>query len=663
MSSAGPRSADPAGASGQFPIANARQPAEPPRSVAADRPLAANRVGTAVVLGCYLLGAMLVTWRLWADPASRMVVGNPQDADQFAWYLRYAATAVADGRFPALVTSALNAPQGVNVMWNTSLLLPAVLLSPVTLLAGPQASLTIVTTVGFAGSAASLFWVLRRWRVSLGAAALAGAVYGFSPALLHAAIGHYNLQLAILPPLIVDAGLRVVVGRPSPVAPVSGPPAGELPSVAPAGGAHSGRARWPSRLPVAVRDGCWLGLLVTAQIFTGEELLLLTGLAGLVAVAVLAASCPRAAVRRTKPALAGLAVAAGVTLALAGRALWVQFLGPLTQHGSAFLPDYFVNDVSGFVTPSRQQLFHSAASAAAAARYQGGPAEYLAYLGWPLIVALLLVTAACWRHPAVRAAALTVIAFEVLSLGGHPLVSGVSHPGVNLPWHWLENLPVLGSALPTRMSIVADGAAATLLALGIDLARKRLAGIRSGRWPAAVTAVAVLACLPLVPRPLASAEVTPLPAGWSAAISALRLAPGARVLVVPVPTPNLTLAMRWQADTGHPDALIGGYFTGPAWNGHAYIGGNGVTATARYLNQLWFAGLPPGGQSAAAAAGAGLAPPGTAPTPSAVRADLTAWRPAAVLAVTTPDSPLGRYLRHLFGPPTTQSGTVMGWRL
>jgi hypothetical protein len=132
---------------------------------------------------------------------------------------------------------------------------------------------------------------------------------------------------------------------------------------------------------------------------------------------------------------------------------------------------------------------------------------------------------------------------------------------------------------------------------------------------------------------------------------------------VPVPTPTLTLAMRWQADTGWPDSLIGGYFTGPAWNGQAYIGGNGVTATARYLDQLWIAGLPPGSPDAAAAAGSGLAPLASEPATSAVRADLAAWHPAVVIAITTRGSLLASYLVGLFGPPTIQARDVLAWRM
>jgi hypothetical protein len=663
------------------------QVAAPGSTAAGRRALAVRWAGVAVPC-CYLLAGVVVTWRLWADPASRVVAGNPHDADLFAWFMRYAAMAVRHGRLPALITAGMNAPQGINLMWNPPLLLPAVLLAPVTGLFGPQVSLTVLTTVGFAGSATAMFWVLRRWRVSIGAAALAGAMYGFSPALLQSAMSHYNLQLAILPPLIIDAGLRLAVGQPATTDDRDGdspPPAQQR------------RMRWLGRLPAPVRAGAWLGLLVAAELFISEEIALSTALAGLLLVAGLTAARPRAAARRLGPAAAGLVVAAGVTLALAGPALWTQFHGPLTQHGALFPPDYYANDLTSFVTPQSSLFFHTAASAAAAARYQGGAAEYLAYLGWPLIIMLGLATLGCWGRPAGRALALTFVLLEAFSLGGHPLVSGTAHPAVNLPWHWIERLPVVATALPDRLSILAGGAAAALLALGIDAARARLAArgraepsippdrasadaarLRArlrqavaGRAPAAVMAVAVLACLPLLPRPLPAASTLPLPAGWSQVLARLQLAPGARVLAVPVPINYLTPVMRWQADTGEPTAMIGGYFIGPGQGGQAYINGAGVKPTAWYLDQLWAAGLQPASPFASAAGladlptatAAGPAPVPAGPGPAQVAADLGSWQPSAVVADAALGSPLGRYLIHLLGRPTVQSGSVLGWRL
>lgn len=607
-----------------------------------------GRRAALVVLSCYLGAALVLTWRLWADPASRTVAGNPTDADQFAWFLRYAAAAVRHGHLPALVTTAMNAPAGVNMMWNTPMLLPGVLLAPVTLLLGPQVSLTVLTTVGFAGSAAALYCVLRRWQVSVGAAALAGAVYGFSPALAHSALGHYDLEFAVLPPLIIDAGLCLAIGRPRP------------------------RIASIFRLPAVAWDGTRLGLLVAAQLFTGEELALITAITGLLLVAVLAAARPRAAAARLGSAAAGLLIASTATLALAGHALWAQFGGPLVQHGPLFPLDYYVNDPVSFVTPSSDLLFHTAGSAASAARYQGGETEYLAYLGWPLIIVVLLAAVASWRRPAGRAVTLTFAALVVLSLGGHPLVGGTFHQAVFLPWHWLEEHQLFAWVLPDRFSIIADGVAAVLVALGIDAAGERLAARRpdGGRARVAVLSVAALACLPLLPRPVASATAVSLPAGWTTTFTALHLAAGAPVLLVPVPTNILTPAMRWQADTGQPSALVGGYFTGPGAGGQAYIGGAGVGPVAWYLDRLWAAGLPPASPFAGAAQAAGLptaaaAGPvsaGSIPPFSQVRADLAAWHPAAVVAVTAASSPLARYLVQLFGPPSVQSGMVIAWR-
>ena len=143
-------------------------------------------------------------------------------------------------------------------MWNTSLLLPGIVVAPVTLLFGPQVALTTLLAIAFAGSAAAMYYVLRRWHASSLAAALGGGLYGFSPALVNSGIGHYSLVLAMLLPLIIDRVLRMVTGQGSPV-----------------------------------RNGLWLGLLVAAQLFISEESLVDAVIATIVLLAVLALSKPR----------------------------------------------------------------------------------------------------------------------------------------------------------------------------------------------------------------------------------------------------------------------------------------------------------------------------------------------------------------------------------
>jgi hypothetical protein len=626
---------------------------------------------SAVVPVCYLLAAVLLTWRLWGNPASRMVTGNSDDTDLFAWYMRYAATALQHGHLPALVTTGMNAPTGINMMWNTPMLLVGIVLAPVTWLAGPQVSLTIMTTVGFAGSAAALFWVLRRWNVSVAAAALAGAVYGFSPAILQTTLAHYDMELAFLPPLIIHAGLRVTLGPPARSSWSAGPPV-------------RWPGRWLARLPAWAPAGVWLGLLVAAQMFISEEVTLTAALAGVLVVLVLAVSRPTAVIRRVKATAAGLLVAAVVALALTASALWTQFRGPLTEHGSSYSPEKYANALANFVTPQGALLFHTAASAATAARYQGGLPEYLGYLGWPLLAVLALAAVVSWRRLAGRAACVAFVVLTVFSLGGRLFINISSHPGAYLPWHWIERISVLGQVLPARLSILADGCAAVLLAVGIDEARARLTARRES-WrpparlaPAAVVAVAVLCCLPLLPRPLPASRTSPLPAGWSAIFAQLNLGPGSRVLILPISRSGVTLSLRWEADSGQSLATIGGYFLGPGTGGRARLDGLEPNRKIQYFNYLWAQGVPPGSpyhRTAAVALGQWLwsASPeeGRPPTPNnwpvvhpmAALAQLAIWRPQAVIADATANSPLGQYLAKVLGPPMVTVDDLIGWRL
>jgi hypothetical protein len=571
-----------------------------------------------------------VTALLWKDPVSRMVAANAPDTDQAAWWMRYAAEAVAHWRLPALITTAMNTPTGVSAMWNSALLVPAVVLSPVTLLFGPQVSLNVLLTIGFAGSAASLYWVLRQWRVGRVAAVVGGLVYGFSPALTQSSFGHFHVQFAVFPPLIAHLVVRLLTGRCEPF-----------------------------------RTGAALGLLTALQLLTGEELLFNTGLAIVVGLLVVAVSRVRFAtgfvtgVDQVLGLASGIMTAAGVFILIAGYPLWTQFTGPLVEHGSPFLIDFYKNDLEGLVQPSRLMLVHSSASAHFADQYPGGGAEYLGYLGWPLLLGLAWAAVALWRMLAARVLAVTFLVLEVCALGGTLLSGGHVHGWLKLPWYWVEGLPLASSAVVDRFSVIADGCAAALLALVIDAAwqsvrpewaaRSRLAA------RAAIGLATAITVVPVLPAPLPTAAVAGVPAGWVHVLTDLRLPEGAGVLTVPVPTASFATPMRWQADTGLPTSVVGGAFIGPADGGQAFVGAYGLSKTAQYLNWLWQ------GSGTGSFNPAGLQASGMVPQPAQAVAWIKATQVSAVVAVTSPGSPLATYLNSLLGPPAEHSGGVLGW--
>jgi hypothetical protein len=418
----------------------------------------------------------------------------------------------------------------------------------------------------------------------------------------------------VLPPLIIGALLRIVTGR-----------------------GH------------VVRTGIWLGVLIAAQIFTGEELLADTAMTSLVLIAVIAAGHRRDVRARVRNTAFGLATGLAVVLLICGHALWVQFHGPLTQHNHPVGPDPFTNRAAFFVNPSSALLFHTSASAASAAAYSRGLSEYLAYLGWPLLVVLVAASIRYFRDPKVRAVAVTWVALTVLSFGGGTMTSGSWFyvPGWLLPFHWLQGSPVLSQVLPDRLSILADGAAAAVLAFSLDLVRSSSRPAWNWRRGSIPIAIAVIAVLPLIPAPYDVAPTTPVPAGWDTAFTRLRLAPDARVLVVPVASGRRPEVLRWEADTGEPASMIGGYFVGPNKYGQqmVYIPGPTTTATL-YLDSLWNGPPEP-----------------KPPSRGLLQSDLGYWRPAAVVAVTSPASRLGQYLIRLFGQPTFRVGQVLAWRL
>jgi hypothetical protein len=418
----------------------------------------------------------------------------------------------------------------------------------------------------------------------------------------------------VLPPLIADAVLRIVTGR-----------------------GH------------VLRTGIWLGLLIAAQLFIGEELLADTAMASLLLVAVLAARYHREARAKARNAVIGGAAALAVILLLGGHALWVQFHGPLSRHNHPTWPDPFTNKAAFFVNPSAALLFHTGVSAASAAAYSRGLAEYLAYLGWPLLATLVAASIRYVRDPRVRAAAITWAALELLSFGGRNTSSGSWFylPGWLLPFHWLQGSPVLSQVLPDRLSILADGAAAAVLAFSLDRARSSERRVWNWRRGSIPVAIAVIAVLPLIPRPYDVARTTPVPAGWQAAFTRLRLSPADRVLVVPAVSRRRPEVLRWQADTGEPVTMIGGYFVGPNGAGQQLVYRPGPATTASsYLDALW----------------QGWRDPGQVPR-GLMRSVFGYWRPAAVVAVTSPGTELGRYLIGFLGRPAFRFGQVLAWRL
>ena len=113
------------------------------------------------LLVCLALSVAMF-WRIWQEPTRRLLGGGLGDGALMMWFLRWTPAALGHGLNP-LFTDYLNVPNGVNVMWNTSLLLPGLVLAPITVTLGPVLTFNLLGTLALALSAWCATLAFRRY--------------------------------------------------------------------------------------------------------------------------------------------------------------------------------------------------------------------------------------------------------------------------------------------------------------------------------------------------------------------------------------------------------------------------------------------------------------------------------------------------------------------
>jgi hypothetical protein len=269
-----------------------------------------------------------------------------------------------------------------------------------------------------------------------------------------------------------------------------------------------------------------------------------------------------------------------------------------------------------------------------------------------LLAALLAATVCFWRDLRIRTAAVSFAVLELCSLGGHSIMLGGWRLSADLlPWHWMLDVPVVNQALASRLSILADGAAAAVLAFAIDRIVGTVRTVRGRRRFALATtagAAVTLVVLPLLPMAVPVAAVVPVPGGWSTVMARLHLRAGAAVLVLPL---DNSQTMQWQAATGEAFSVVSGYCVAPDPSGQASLcGTQGMLTSAERVAA---------DQVGQISRGVGSGGPSRATMATAI----SDWHPAAVVIASGSNSAVGRYLIGFFGRPTAKSGGVLGWRL
>jgi hypothetical protein len=537
----------------------------------------------------------------WSSPTTTTLEGGNGDTAIFVWFLRWVPFALEHGH-DLLVSHHLNYPDGVNLMWNTSLPLPGLVLAPVTAIWGPVLSFNVLLVLAYGLSAWCAYLAIRRFAPAHLAAAVGGLVYGFSPA-IRVQSHHLHMSLAFLVPLML-LGLHEALVR-------------------------------QRRSPWLV--GAGLGAMAGCQLLIGEELLAMTALLGFAMFLLLVLSN----LRRLRDRWVYAAKAFGAALVLlAAIVVWplsVQFTGPQRIHGDIQKTNYS-NDLQGFILPGWPQALSHDGAAELVAGFAGGNS---AYLGLPLVL-VLVVLAVRWRSSGVvRVGLALMVVAAVLSLGPTLLVGG-RDTGIPLPWAFFDDLPLLPSLIPARLAQL------TALFAGLLLAVFLHAVWREGGWrrPAAA-AVALAVLVPLWPAATVPAEKVATPAFFTS--PAVRELPRDGVtLVLPWPYRRIAEPMTWQAEAGLWFRMPGGYFIGPRGDSEQPRFDAVPTSASMTFTRI-FAGVPP--------------PRLTRPRRRALAHDFVRWRVGSVVVGPMPNqAAMIGFLTELLGREPQAVGEVYLWR-
>jgi len=575
----------------------------------------APRSGYFVAGTLYLLMSLGLWWHVWSSAPSTVMTCDCTDAGRMVWYFEWSAFALTHGHH-LLFSDWLFHPVGLNLLADTSVPAVALVMSPITLLAGPVVAVNVASTLIPALTALSMFWLLKRWVHWTPAAFAGGVAYGFSASVIvPLAFGWLNLACLALLPLIVACFDELYVRQ---------------------------RTR-----PATV--GAALAVLVAVEFFVSTEMVFIVLVAAVLATVVLvgcAGLWNRIELRlRVRHAATGVGVAVVLTLALLAYPLWLFLAGPAHLSGmvwSTNVPGDLGNAIGNFWSHlgrwgplTSQQL---AQEAPVFGGYLGPALPSSSYLG-PGLLVVIGAGSALWRSDR-----------RLWFFGGLGVITAALSLRVGGgrwgPWSIVYHLPLFDDVTQSRFDAVFGLCAAVILAIVVDRSRSQALEWsrrwRNGHEPAtgrrlrptaanwAGDAMAmVVALIAVVPVGAALSPNLPLTVqpvtvpGWFQS-AAEHLPPGQVLLTYPFATADSQASIPWQAIGEMHYKMAGG-------------GGPAGTVARSGANKVGFSVL-----------GTASVPLGPPPRPTltnleAVRAAMRAWE--VTLVVVPDDSDLPAFQR------------------
>ena len=285
-------------------------------------PPAWRRALSPAVVATYVVLGLIAYWPVLPGISNRLF-GQGADYVLSAWFIGWVPHAITQGLNP-FFTNAMFVPTGVNLAQNTESPLLGLIGAPVTEAFSPLVTTNVLMVLAMPISATAAFVVLRKWKVWLPGAALGGLVYGFSAYMVGQGASHLVFTFVPIPPFIALTIVSILQRKGSP---------------------------W--------RLGIQLGLLVVAQYFISQEVLVDVAILTFVGLVCVALRYPRWIQEMGRAMVPPVLVALPVIAALLAYPIWMLVAGP--QHSTTLaysVENPFNNDLLSFWFPDHCRRCH-----------------------------------------------------------------------------------------------------------------------------------------------------------------------------------------------------------------------------------------------------------------------------------------------------------------
>lgn len=339
-------------------------------------------------------------------------------------------------------------PHGENLAWITSVPTVALIAAPITLLAGPILALNAINTLALVANGTLVYLIGRELDCKKFSACVGAILFYFSSYTWGQLLGHLGLVVSAFAIALVYLTILRVEGRTSRIKYIA-----------------------TAALLLALQFGVSNEVYATLIFFSA-----------IAAIVLLLSFGWKVAWKKV------VCIGSEWTFAILGSLLLLSpYLYEMFTH---FVSNFqnisqYVADPINYVVPTQTNWLLGRAFSAVSSKFAGNMSEQNVYLGLPTLALLAIAGRGFYSKPLNRALLISLLVVALCSFGPRLTLLGI--PTVWLPWSWVEKLPLIGEALPSRFGLYTSLLAAILVGRILTAVPK---------WDTKVLAVASL-CLVL----------------------------------------------------------------------------------------------------------------------------------------------------------------------